>query len=160
MTRHSALRVVRLSAAYDLLVTVPFALWPTAVLALGGLARLHAALGLDGVAPDASDPFTVLFANFTGSLVTVWAVVRLVRPSLALGAADTAARVLFSLAMVVALGAGASPVMLLFLVPEVLWAIGQGAAVLAARRAQSGGPTGQGGRRSAVPTLGWRRADL
>ncbi len=137
MTRTGALRTVRLSAAYDLFVTAPFALPWTAALVLTGLAGAHSGLGLDGVAPDPADVFVVLFASLTGSLVTVWSLVRLWRPSLALGLADSVARALFSLAMVVALAAGASTVIVAFLVPEVLWGVVQAGAVLSARRRTS-----------------------
>ena len=81
MTRTGALRIVRLSAPYDLLVTAPLALPWTAALVLTGLAGAHTGLGLDGVAPDPSNVYVVLFASLVGSLVTVWALVRLWRPT-------------------------------------------------------------------------------
>ncbi|WP_277209308.1 hypothetical protein [Isoptericola croceus] len=134
MTPTGALRIVRLSAAYDLLVTAPFALPWTAALVLSGLAGAHATLGLGGAAPDPGDVFVLLFASLTGSVVTVWALVRLWRPSLALGLADSVARALFALAMVVALASGASTVVVGFLVPEILWGVVQAGAVLRAWR--------------------------
>ncbi|MFV2145182.1 hypothetical protein [Isoptericola sp. G70] len=81
MTRTGALRIVRLSAPYDLLVTAPLALPWTAALVLTGLAWAHTGLGLDGVAPDPSNVYVVLFASLVGGLVTVWALVRLWRPT-------------------------------------------------------------------------------
>ncbi|MBL0888810.1 hypothetical protein [Myceligenerans indicum] len=140
MTRTSALRVVRLSAIYDVLVTAAFALPWTAVPVLDGLARAHHALGLAGTAPASTDPYTVMFAGFTGSLVTVWAAVRLWRTSLALGAADSVARVLFAAAMGAALANGASHLVVGFLVPELLWCGVQATAVLRARRASARPP--------------------
>lgn len=128
----TARRVVRASAAYDLVVTAAFALPWTAALVLHALGRLHARLGLDGAVPP-DDPYVVLFAGLMGSLVTVWSVYRLARPSLAAGAADTTGRVLFSLGMTVALVGGASPLVLALLVPEVAWAVAQGVAVARGR---------------------------
>ena len=77
------------------------------------------------MAPSADAVYTVLFANLMGSLVVVWSLYRLVRPSRAAGAADVAARTLFSLAMVAALASGASPLLLALLVPEAAWGVVQ-----------------------------------
>jgi hypothetical protein len=128
-------RTVRISALYDLVVTAGFALPFTAPALFEGFGVLQVGLGLPGSVPDAGDPFTVMFANLMGSLVVVWSVFRLVRPSRAAGAADTAARILFSLGMATALIQGASPLVLGMLTLEVLWAIVQGAVVVSARRA-------------------------
>lgn len=129
ITPESARRVVRASAVYDLIASIGFALPWTVSGTFALLESLHRAFGLSGSVPDPGTTFTVLFANLTGSLVVVWSVVRVWRPTLALGAADTVARVLFSLAMISALGSGASPVVLAFLVPELTWAVVQGGAV-------------------------------
>jgi hypothetical protein len=75
-----------------------------------------------------------MFANLMGSLVVVWSVFRLARPSRAAGAADTAARILFSLGMAAALIQGGSPLVLGMLILEVLWALVQGVVVVSARR--------------------------
>lgn len=125
----TARRVVRASAAYDLVVTVVFALPWTAAAAFGGLGALHDRLGLVGAVPSPTDVYQVLFAGLMGSIVTVWAVFRLARPTLAAGVADTVTRGLFSLGMTVALLGGASPLVLALLVPEVAWAVLQGVAV-------------------------------
>lgn len=126
--------VVRASAVYDLVVTVAFALPWSAAAVLSGLGTLHHRLGLAGATPSPDDVYQVLFASLMGSLVTVWAVYRIARPSLAAGAADTVGRGLFSLGMVVALAHGASPLVLALLVPEVGWGVVQGVAVTRARR--------------------------
>jgi len=135
MTLHTALRVVRLSALYDLVVTVGFAFAVTATVIFTGLEALHTNLGLLGATPDASDPFTMMFANLMGSVVTVWALFRILRPSVAAGLADVGARVLFSIGMATALAHGASPLVAGMLVLELVWALAQGAALVAARRA-------------------------
>lgn len=127
-------RIVRASAIYDAVVTTGFALPWLAAATFATLADVHRQLGLRGALPDADDPFTVLFAALMGGIVLVWSVVRIVQPSLLLGAADTVARGLFCLGMVVALTEGASTVIVGFLVPEAVWGLVQGTAVVAALR--------------------------
>lgn len=122
-------RIVRASAVYDLVVTAGFALPWTAALALGSMGAAHRALGLSGVVPVVDDPFTILLANLLGSIVSVWAVLRILRPEPLLGAADTVARLLFSSWFAWALAHGASPVLAGFLVPELAWGVVQGVAV-------------------------------
>lgn len=129
LSTDSAARVIRASAVYDLVVTVGFALPFTAALALSSMGDLHRALGLSGVVPVVDDPFTMLLANLLGSIVSVWAVLRILRPVPLLGAADTVARALFSTWFAWALTQGASPVLLGLLVPEVAWGVVQGAVV-------------------------------
>ena len=129
LSTDSAARVIRASAVYDLVVTVGFALPFTAALALSSMGDLHRALGLSGVVPVVDDPFTMLLANLLGSIVSVWAVLRILRPVPLLGAADTVARALFSTWFAWALTQGASPVLLGLLVPEVAWGVAQGAVV-------------------------------
>lgn len=95
---------------------------------------MHQALELSGAAPDASESYMVMFANLMGSLVVVWAVFRLLRPTRTAGAADTVARVLFAIGMAAALMRGASSLVAVMLVLELVWAVTQGLAVLSARR--------------------------
>lgn len=135
MTLHHALRVVRVSAAYDLLITGGFALPFTAPALFTGLGRLHAMLGLDGSAPEPSNLYAVMFANLMGSVVVVWSGFRLARPSLAAGAADVAARALFSLGLGTALVHGASPLVGVMQALEIAWAITQGVALVGGARA-------------------------
>lgn len=129
MTPDTVRRIVRASALYDLVLTAPFATPWTATVALGALSDLHRSLGLDGVPPVADDPFTMLFANLLGSIVTVWSVIRLIAPTPFLGAGDAVARFLFSAAFVWALADGASAVLVGFLVPELVWGLVQAWAV-------------------------------
>ncbi|MER2562579.1 MAG: hypothetical protein ABTQ32_17775 [Myxococcaceae bacterium] len=130
MTDSTVRRVVFFSALYDLLVTWPFATPWTAAWLSSQLQALHLQLDLPGAAPALDSPTALLFANLMGSIVTVWSVLRLLRPTAELGAADTAGRVLFSTWMVFALSHGASPVLLPLLVLEVAWGLVQGAVVL------------------------------
>ncbi len=134
MTSLRVRRTVRISALYDLVVTAGFALLFTAPALFDAFGVLQSNLGLPGVVPDAGDPFTVMVANLMGSLVVVWAVFRLARPTRAAGAADTAGRTLFSIGMAEALLHGASPLVFGMLILEVLWAVVQGAVVASARR--------------------------
>jgi hypothetical protein len=134
MTNQTARRTIRFSALYDLLVTAGFALPLTAPSVIAGLADLHQGLGLSGSTPDATDTYTLMFANLMGSLVVVWAAFRLFHPSRAAGAADTVARVLFAWGMIAALSRGASQLVAFMLVLELAWALVQGAAIVGVRR--------------------------
>ncbi len=134
MTESTTLRVIRISALYDLVITAGFALPWTAVLVFGGLAQAHEALGLTGITPSPDDVFTVMFANLMGSIVVVWAVFRILRPTIAAGVADTTARLLFSVGMATALLNGATALTGVLLAFELAWVVVQGGAVLAHRR--------------------------
>lgn len=137
-THRRALSVVRAGGVYDLVVTVGFALPFVAPTVLAQFGEVHRALGLEGVVPNPDDVITVLLANLMGSLVTVWSVLRIVRPSLINGMADATTRGLFALALAAALIGGASPLLWGLLVPEVIWGVAQVGAVLAARGASAG----------------------
>ena len=121
MTHARYLRIVWLSALYDLIATVSFATPWTARVALGQLAGL----GFGGAALVAPDPLDLLFITMFGSIVTVWAVVRLRMPSVALGVADGVGRVMFVIWQAYALGHGVNHVVGVFLVFEVGFAIVQ-----------------------------------
>lgn len=125
-------RTIRASALYDLAVTGGFALPFTAPTLFAALGVLHAWLDLPGSAPS-PDVFTILFANLMGSIVSVWSLFRLLRPSYTAGVADIVARALFSLGMAAALAHGASPILGVMLVLEVGWAIVQAIALTLGR---------------------------
>ena len=125
MNRSTYCRWVRLSALYDLLVTLPFALPGVATLVLEQLAQAHGALGLPGAVP-AFAPAHLLFVHLLGSLVVVWAVLRLARPEPRLGLADGMARVLFASWQGAYLLSGQiSPLVWGFFVPELAFALVQ-----------------------------------
>jgi len=117
------LRIVQGSALYDLVVTAPFATPWTFSLAFEHLGAVNQALG--GQPLPAFAPLHQLFALLMGSVVLVWAALRLRAPSVSLGRHDAAARWLFSLWMLWAWSAGGQPVLLLFLLPEAAWAVAQ-----------------------------------
>lgn len=116
-------RVVGFSALYDLIVTAPFATPWTFELNRRQLGAVNEALG--GQPLPAFDPFQTLFALLMGSLVLVWAVLRLRGPTLQFGRYDAAGRALFSLWMAWAWLQTGAPVLLLFLLPELAWAVVQ-----------------------------------
>ncbi len=117
------LQLVRTSAAYDLVVTAPFATPWTLAWLHAGLQRLAAALGVAGLPP--LDSLHVLFANLLGVIVIVWSVLRLRAPTIALGRHDAAARAGFCLAMVHALAHDASPLVAGFAVIELVFFVAQ-----------------------------------
>jgi hypothetical protein len=135
-TNQTTARIVRASALYDLLAMLPFATPWSARLLIGALGQLHSRLGLAGHPPP-TDAATVMFACLLGIVVTMWSVVRLRNPSAFHGAVDTAGRALFSLTFVTTLGAGATSLVVPFLVLEVFWGIVQGIAVVQAYRRAS-----------------------
>ncbi|WP_326690058.1 hypothetical protein OIE63_24865 [Streptomyces sp. NBC_01795] len=131
---------VRIGALYDLAVAPVFATPWTAGLAIDGVRSLHTALGLPGRAPGEFAPEHLLFVTFFGVLVTMWAVVRLMRGDAVTAAADTAGRAAFALLMMCALAAGATPVLVVFLVVEVGFLLAQGWQLIRARRASDLSP--------------------
>jgi hypothetical protein len=117
------LTVVRASAAYDLLLTAPFATPWTFAVAHAQLSALNSRLG--GGALPGFDPIHTLFACLMGSIVLVWSVLRLRAPSVRLGRYDGVARFLFSAWMAWALAASGTPLLWLFLIPEFCWGVAQ-----------------------------------
>ncbi|MES4906019.1 MULTISPECIES: hypothetical protein [unclassified Streptomyces] len=122
-SRHTYLRVVRASAWYDLVVTAGFATPWTYALIHDALNSLGDALSL-GALP-AGDPVQTLYANLMGSVVVVWALLRIVKPLPIHGLFDGAARTLFSMWLAYALADGVTRVLWAFLVVEVAWGVAQ-----------------------------------
>ncbi|BDM69233.1 hypothetical protein HEK616_27200 [Streptomyces nigrescens] len=122
-SRPSYLRVVRASAWYDLVVTAGFATPWTYTLVHGALSSWGAALGL-GAMP-AREPMQTLFANLMGSVVVVWALLRVVRPLPVHGLYDAAARTLFASWQAYALVHGAPRVLWPFFLVEVAFGVVQ-----------------------------------
>ncbi|MFJ7201011.1 MULTISPECIES: hypothetical protein [unclassified Streptomyces] len=126
------LHTVRASAWYDLAVTAGFATPWTYALVHDALSSLGDALKW-GTLPEL-DSWQTLYANLMGSVVVVWAALRIVRPLPVHGLYDGAARTLFSAWMAYALVNGASQLLWLFLTVEVAWGIVQLAPWLRNRR--------------------------
>jgi hypothetical protein len=115
-------RVIKASAWYDLFATVGFAT-PWTFAAVHTLLTL-AAQGLPGTFPAFDTPH-VLMANLLGSIVTVWAVLRIRDPQLQFGRYDAAGRFLFAAWQIYAVMHGASVIILGFTVVELLFGIAQ-----------------------------------
>lgn len=117
-------RLVRGSAWYDLIVTAAFATpWSFAALH-GVLTALSQALELPGELPP-FEPVHLLMANLLGSVVCVWAVLRIRDPQQVYGRYDAVARFLFTAWQAYALAHGASSLLVGFLVFELAWGIAQ-----------------------------------
>ena len=114
-------RIFLASAWYDLAVTAAFATPWTLTLVYALFATINTALGLSPLQP--LPPEGVLYANFLGSIVTVWSVLRLRTGMVWMGRYDAAARFMFSAAMIHALASGASPLLWGFLVFELTFGI-------------------------------------
>jgi hypothetical protein len=123
VSRSAFLAIVRASAAYDLLLTAPFATPWTFALVHTQLSAVNRSLGGDAL-PDFG-PFHVLFACLMGSIVLVWSVLRLRAASVTLGRYDGVGRFLFSTWMAWALASTGAPLLWLFLVPEFCWGVAQ-----------------------------------
>ncbi|VVO89748.1 hypothetical protein [Pseudomonas fluorescens] len=117
-------RLVRGSAWYDLIVTAAF-ITPWSFSALHGvLVGLIQAFDLPGELP-AFEPMHLLMANLLGSIVCVWAVLRIRDPQQVFGQYDAVARFMFSAWQLYALLHGASSLLVIFLVFELAWGVVQ-----------------------------------
>jgi hypothetical protein len=112
--------VVRGSAWYDLIVTAAFVTpWSFAL-----VHQLLTALNWPGELP-AFEPLHMLMANLLGSVVCVWAVLRIRDPQALYGRYDAVARFLFAAWQGYALLRGASSILVVFLVFELAWGVVQ-----------------------------------
>ena len=114
-------RIIRASAWYDLAISWPYMAPITLAGMWLGLDQLHETTGFAPM-PELT-AYGVLFANFFGTVVIIWSLVRLRLNDPKLGRYDAAGRVLFSAWMVVALLNGASPFLYVFLVIEISFGI-------------------------------------
>ncbi|MCD5994271.1 hypothetical protein KDX38_12425 [Pseudomonas sp. CDFA 602] len=114
--------IVRASGWYDLIITAAFVTpWSFAVLH-GALTTLTQQLNLTGDLP-AFAPMHMLMANLLGSIVCVWAVVRIRDPQRLFGRYDAVGRLLFATWQAYALAQGVSSVLIVILIAELAWAI-------------------------------------
>jgi hypothetical protein len=115
------LRLVRASAWYDLAVTAGFATPWTYTLVHDALSSWGNALGM-GALPEL-DPWQALYANLMGSVVVVWATLRILGPRPEHGLFDGIARTLFAAWQAYALAHGVSRILWPFLGVEVVFGI-------------------------------------
>ncbi|WP_122563605.1 hypothetical protein [Pseudomonas viridiflava] len=115
-------KIVRASAWYDLIITAAF-VTPWSFVALHGtLSALSQSWNLAGDLPVFA-PMHMLMANLLGSIVCVWAVLRIRDPQPVFGRYDAAGRVLFATWQAYALAQGASSLLIGILAAELLWAV-------------------------------------
>jgi len=117
-------KLYRASAWYDIFVTSAFATpWTIAIL-FSTLSQISIYFGLPGrlIEPDI---YHIFFGNLMGSLVVVWSVARLKLDMPILARFDSVGRFFFSSWMIYALMNGASYILFVLLVPEILLGIAQ-----------------------------------
>ncbi|QKZ05137.1 hypothetical protein [Pseudomonas eucalypticola] len=119
------LRLVRTSAWYDLLATGAFITPWSMHWVVSQLGQVSTRLGLGAPAP-LLDPVHMLLANLLGSVVVVWALLRLCHTRPEQGAYDALARGLFAVWQVVAVANGASALVLGFTLMEAVFGVAQG----------------------------------
>ncbi|MFE0510451.1 hypothetical protein [Streptomyces sp. NPDC058964] len=117
------LRLVRASAWYDLVVTAGFATPWTYTLLHDALTSLGEAAGLGGL--PAQDPMQTLYANLMGSVVVVWALLRITGPRPLHGLLDGTARALFALWQAYALAHGVTRLLWIFFAVEAAFGVAQ-----------------------------------
>ena len=123
LTRYQ--KIIRFSAIYDLIVTFPFALPIVSVWMIGAFSFAHNYLGLKGDVPS-FDGSHMLFVNLMGCIVTVWSVLRILKPELIFGLFDSFGRFSFaSWQLYYLLNHQVTPLLWLLFVPELLWGIVQ-----------------------------------
>jgi len=118
------LRIVRTSAWYDLLVTIGFATPWTFAMVHHSLASVIQALGLPGGFP-AFEPAHMLMANLLGSIVSIWAILRLRDPQRRYGRYDATGRFLFAAWQLYAVAHGANTIILGFTLFELGFGIAE-----------------------------------
>jgi len=138
ITTPAYLRIVRASALYDLVTAIGFATPWTFALFLAGMDGLSALLGLPDRVP-AFQPAHVLMVNLMGSLILVWAILRLRDTQVAYGRYDAVARLLYAIWQLYALAHGAHPLIWGFVVFEVVFGIAEALPVTSPGAKSAGG---------------------
>lgn len=122
MTKENYFKIIKSSAWYDLIVTAAFATPWTFMFIYQGIQFLDSSLGLPGTTPDLG-VMEILFANLLGTIVVVWAVLRLKHPLLMYGKYDAFGRIFFSIWQIYAVLSGASVILLVFTLFEVMFGV-------------------------------------
>jgi hypothetical protein len=124
MKTTSYLRVVRASAWYDLVTALGFVTPWTFVAFLAGMDALSGLLGMQQRVPE-FEPAHMLMVNLMGSLILLWAILRLRDTRVAYGRYDAAARLLYATWQLYALAHGAHPLIWAFVVFEILFGVAE-----------------------------------
>lgn len=106
-------RIVAIGAWYDLIATIAFATpWTFAIVyqLLGNIAQRF---GFDGALP-VFEPMHILMVNMFGSVVVLWAILRIRNPQVQFGRYSAAVRVLLITWQLYAVAYGASQILLVF----------------------------------------------
>ena len=109
--------ITRAGAWYDLFATMGFATPWTAGLVLSAMSSLP----LGGARISTFDEGQLLFVTLMGTVVTMWSVLRIMRPTREKLIADTVARGVFTVWMIRAAALGAPRVILIFAALELVW---------------------------------------
>jgi hypothetical protein len=118
-------KIVRLSAIYDLIVTFPFAMPIVSVWMIGAFSLAHNFFGLKGDVPSFEGSH-MLFVNLMGCIVTVWSVLRILRPEAIFGLFDSFGRFSFaSWQLFYLVNHQVTPLLWALFVPELIWGIVQ-----------------------------------
>lgn len=115
----------RVGAIFDVVITAGFATPWTAELVIRLLGNIHDSLGLAGSEMPEFDTPHLLYVTLFGVVVTMWGVVRILRPVPLLIATDTVGRAAFALTFIWALAEGHSTVVVVFLVTEIAFLVAQ-----------------------------------
>lgn len=113
------LRIVKAGAWYDVISTGLLATPWSFSFMLATLAQINAALGLHGDIPTYQPAFGI-FGNLLGSIVLVWAILRLRSPEVRFGRYDATCRALYTIWMIYALIHGFSIILLGYIIPEII----------------------------------------
>jgi hypothetical protein len=119
------LRLVWFSALYDLLVTLPFATPWTARIMLAQLRELHVRVGAGGATTPPFEPLHFMFLSFFGTIVTMWAIYRLLCTRREHGLVDGCSRIAFAFWEGLALWQGQSHLLFGFLAIEIFFGVMQ-----------------------------------
>ncbi len=115
----------RVGAIFDVVITAGFATPWTADLVLRLLGNAHDRFGLGGSDLPEFGTSHLVYVTLFGVVVTMWGVVRILRPVPLLIAADTVGRAAFALTFTWALLEGHSTVVVVFLATEIGFLIAQ-----------------------------------
>lgn len=124
LSKPAYLKIMRASAWYDLVVTAAFVTPWSFTWMMGVFTGIDVALGLPGEVP-ALNPMLILLGNLMGSVVVVWAALRLHLNLAVFGRYDAAARFLFGAWQINAVLNGASWLVLVFVLAEIGFGLAQ-----------------------------------